>query len=656
MSKPIIKTINTFDASVGTTIYFVWNGEMAYNNHLVIYDAETMDVTWEHTYPNTHTALNHVIESGVLINSTRYAASVAVIDVTGKESDFSDKVYFVVQENPTFYFNGLSTTEINQVESSTLATTLFYSQPDGTPISSYEFFLYTVKNNQPFEQVDQSGVLTNQYKLAYTYRSFENDRLYMLRATGVNTKGVEVDTGYVTIEVHYENPNVFSRIMAEADSATGVVKYSSNIVDIESDRPSEEYTFNDGFIDLTQVALTKTFAISESNPLYPDLTITWLGIDGEYHKGGAYESASYTVRDYLNVTEIDLEGEYKQLSYPVMSMNNYQPGDFTYVKSIDLTIGNTLIQDVTASYPLRKLPMHNICDELVIRSDGSRYIKKRVGEIVINGTSVHASNTHTSTDSITGHTSIVLEFEADATYNYGHYNLVCDTMPVQEHGSKVVLQSGDGWITFYWDYTEFNIRNMDQILAWLSEHPTRILYPLKEVEYIYLDKIELPDMTNTNSVSYSDGFTIPDNATFSIRITECFKTCKILKVGDAFMLESIVYDDGYLRYKLTAYGPSGNYIIYSDPLQFMNWDEDFVTVHIRKIGGLYDLYVFVESEDPDPKRDIWFTSSEPGLAQNTDLWIDIPYTQSHIGKDEVVRVYQSAEPSGLNNESIWIGD
>ena len=52
MAKPIIKEIEAFDASQETYVEFLWSGNAAYNNRMVIYDADTMLSVYDHTYSN----------------------------------------------------------------------------------------------------------------------------------------------------------------------------------------------------------------------------------------------------------------------------------------------------------------------------------------------------------------------------------------------------------------------------------------------------------------------------------------------------------------------------------------------------------------------------------------------------------------------------
>lgn len=166
---------------------------------------------------------------------------------------------------------------------------------------------------------------------------------------------------------------------------------------------------------------------------------------------------------------------------------------------------------------------------------------------------------------------------------------------------------------------------------------------------------------NTQSVRYSKNFIIPDeNATVSVRMRDAYKTQEVLRlqVGqtDTVVLSSIIYDDESLRYKLVVYGPLSDYIIYSEPLIFDSWD--IITVHIRRVNGVYGLYVFVTENQPDPPRNYWFMEGEPLVdrTEEGDIWINKQYKNTWISKDVMVRYYQDDEPTDIDDQNVWIGN
>ncbi len=413
MAKPSIKTIDAFDASQEKYVEFAWTGKAAYNNRLVIFNADSMAVVYDHTYSSNYYKLNHKIPSGTLTNGIKYAAQITVIDSTGAYSDPSEKYFFWVLESPTFFFEGLSSTNLNTIDVPTYIASLKYTQSNNVGLTSYQFFLY----NSTKELLDSSEIMQNTHgALTYTYRSLENNTVYYIRATGFNARSVPVDTGYVQLMASYINPNLYTRFYASVNRIVGTVNYYTNIISIESDIDTDEYSFDEGCVDLTG---------------------------------------------------------------------------------------------------------------------------------------------------------------------------------------------------------------------------------------------------NLNSVRYSRNFTISEDCTISVRMKEAYKTAQILRVqnglNERLLLESLIDDNGVLRYKLTVHGVS-EYIIYSGGYVFDHYD--MVTVHIRRINGIYDLYVFVTDMDPDPPHNMWFMLNEPPYneTQYNDIWLNINYPTSYIDKDSVVRFYQPSRPLGGSNQNIWIGN
>ena len=658
MAKPIIKTITPFDASSSYRVNFIWTGNMAYTNRIIIYDADTMLAMYDNTYEPVHSLLYHDIPAGVLLNSRKYAVVISVTDVVGVVSEFSDKYYFWCMKSPSFYFENLDATGQNYIYNSVYEATLHYSQDDDVPLSKFRFFLY----DSTKELLDKSDEITysDEDSLRYTFRSLETNTVYYIRASGYNARNVPVDTGDVLLIVTYENPSLYATFYANVNKTIGVVDYYSNIVDIESDRPSEEYTFENSYIDLTGSDPNKVMIITESNSLYPDMEVTWISLSGEILTGHVLDGPTFEIHDYKEVKQITLSGESVLTSKPEISLNNYRKGRYVYVDRCNLTIDGTLITNILDSYPLRRLLSNNICDSVTIMQNGNRVLHRRIEETVINERTVPLSTGVTRNNY--GRDMFTIYYDVGTTCIYGTENLMCDALPTTGDTSRVEIMP-DNTLAIMWDYTELPVTDYVSAMQWLALHPVLVLFPLAEPMTIYLSNVTLPKLANVNSVRYSKNFVIPaDNATFSIRMVECFKTCEVLRVQtegvDVFVVDSIIYDDYYLRYKLTVFGPTSNYIIYSEPLQFRNWENDIVTLHVRRINGIYDMYVFVTIEEPDPDRNIWFMISDPPeyMTQNTDLWLDLDYPIPYIDKTHVVRIYQPNEPMGLSVQSIWIGD
>lgn len=650
-TKPIIKTMAPFDAGQSYTLSFVWKGNMAYNNRLVIYDSDTQYIVYDHTYPTNYYKLTHEIPPNTLVNGKKYQAQIQVIDKDGIISEPSDKNTFWVLASPTFYIEGLSSTGENEVDASSYIANIYFSQENNDKLDTCQFFLYSSVK----ELLDSSSLLQGDTKSSYTFRSLENDTNYYIRATGYTKKNIPLDTGYILISVHYTDPSFYSRMYASVNRVIGTVDYHTNIVNIESDQGSSAYEYDDGCVDFTGCNPNATLVIATDSALNPQVKVEYLDINGGYNY--VVGNGSVTVSSYSQVDKIEIHGKTRMINSPTVSLYNYLHGSYEYIPQINLSIGDTVIQNVTSSLPMRELPINNTMDKFILESTGKRTFYRSVGEYDITS-KLTPSKTESKTNNL-GHNIFITYFDIDGRKNDGASNLVCNDVPVNNERTCVFLTS-DGALGLQFDETETLVTNLSSAMTWLQSHPLKVLYPLARTEVIPLEPIVMPSMKNVNSVRYSTNFVIPaDNATFSLRMKEAFKTSEIMRVQKddkiTFIVSSMIYDDGTLRYKLQVFGPFSDYIIYSEPLVFKRWD--FVTLHIRRINGLYGMTVFITEVDPNALHNVWYMTSTPhDNTQDKDLWFDLNYPITYVDKDTAVKYYQDEKPTGAEPyKTLWIG-
>lgn len=247
MAKPTINKIIPFDACIGAKITMTYFGDMAYSNTVIVYDAESMSKVFEDTIVSF--SLDHNIPSYALQNGMKYAIQSQVFDREGIPSALSDKQYFWCFETPSFYFSNLTYGDI--IKSASYNATLIYEQADWEDISSYKFQIY----NSSKVLLNESSVFYNSDDISYSFRGLENENVYYIRCIGSTVNCMELDTGFIKIDVRYDNPNTYARIYAECDKHTGIVNYRTNFKAIES-AGNEKYDYNNGVIDLVDKTLT----------------------------------------------------------------------------------------------------------------------------------------------------------------------------------------------------------------------------------------------------------------------------------------------------------------------------------------------------------------------------------------------------------------
>ena len=226
------------------------------------------------------------------------------------------------------------------------------------------------------------------------------------------------------------------------------------------------------------------------------------------------------------------------------------------------------------------------------------------------------------------------------------------------------IQLDTGYIKIFVNYE--NLEDYKLIQAECNDKNSIVTYQTNFVvinpsdtttEYKYDNGwINLVDKT----LVYDKDFIVNGNFTMSIRGKGMYRNQTIIRPSnenEGFTLSSYIYDSGQMRYKLTVPNGICNYILYSKPI--MPEEQDIVTIHIRRINNVYQLYCFVELGEQE-LQNMWFGSVQPSLTQmdNYDIWINTDNEGTvRIDKNDVNIFYQKEEPILLvkNDYDIWIG-
>lgn len=641
MAKPIIKTIQAYDARQAKTIEFVYSGNMAYNNTMVIYDAETQRKVYDDTYPTEHWRLDHVIPGGILQNDHKYAVTVQVIDMNGQASAVSDKYYFWTISAPTFKLLDLDPDIDNKVYNSSLTLNVQYTQDFLETLSWIKFHLYN-DHKQPLQETNEDYTR----KLTYTFKALENNATYFVRATGFTTRGLTLDTGYVKISIHYQNPTAYTRVQAEVDERTGFVNYSSNLVVISPTR--NNYNYSEGHIDLTTVDLKKQISISAQSTLMPSMDVHWNNTQGAFNIEEIKRAAEgVVISNYRTVKKIIIYGASQQEQIK-------QPGDFAEINNItvcDMYINGELFPNVNDGFRMSKLA--TCSDSLIIENDGSRKLIRRVGNY-----------TFTITDS-----AVKTEKYADKFVTYyalgglkgvSEYNVMCTCLPVMsDNRTHISIDPITGYIKIVW-LEDTGVIDEDDARAFFGNNEVTIQYPLALPEIHILNSLIMPsEIDNHNYVRYDNNFVLPENATFKMKMRNCRRDGKFLRVmsgeENGFVLSGIVYEDFAFRFKLTVFNNGGsNSIQYSKALTIDH--NDTVNIVIRRVNGLYALYVQSIEDSSDEDNGLWIGVQQPTEAEVREIWLDLDRDFTHVTKDEMQRFYSAHKPAGMTNFNIWIGE
>lgn len=241
MAKPIIKTFAAPDATKPFTVGFVWNGERAYYNRVMISDNKTNAVKYDQKIETYN--LYQTIAANSLTNGGTWVVQVSVFYRNPNnttefiESELSDKVLFVTRTTPTFSFADLDPTGENKVGVANYQASIAYYSKENEPITDYYFYLYDASKKFLFK----SDRFTDQSNLTYTFRSLDNMTNYFIRCQAITHHGIELDTGLVMIHVKYMNPSTYSRIYATPIPDRGCIEVGSNLIVIQNNSDAVWY-------------------------------------------------------------------------------------------------------------------------------------------------------------------------------------------------------------------------------------------------------------------------------------------------------------------------------------------------------------------------------------------------------------------------------
>lgn len=642
MAKPIVKPIAAFDATQDCIVSFVWSGNMAYNNRLTIYEAETQAIIYQHTYDEKYYALDHVIPAKQLANDSKYCLQIEVIDIDGNISSPSDKIYFWTVTKPKLYFSDLQ--EDALINSSSLRLELEYDNQDGfEDLAFIRYHLYD-SNKRVVKETDEDKSCS----LTYTFRALANNTSYYVRVTAMTIHNMALDTGYVRIKVSYRNPNSYARLYVENDEHTGFVHYKSNIVVISPDR--DNYDYDGGYIDLSEPNSEMTFHLSTISATHPGLSVSYINLDDMSKKMTVEDGNSdILIQGYQQIKSISLFGRTEPQIGDLPNQNNY----LRSVENCKLVINNHELEDITDGFALRGLPSSN-GDSLDINAqNGNRQITIRTGFHIFADTD-KAVYTEQLED------AFVTYYAVNARIRGLAQDIYCDQIAVNSgSGTTISLDPETGYLKIVWR-ADSGVTNETEAQRFFADYHPSVIYPLQKETVYQLSSVSIPDSTNQNILRYSSNFKIPsDSASFVIKMTQCYRTVDLMRVFKGkqitFLLRAMFdEEDATVRFKLTVYGSGSNYTMYSDALDVD--PEDIVYICIKRKLGVYSLTAF--KDDEPIAAGLWLTKDMPtlGLHEN-DAWIDLEQGEIYIDKAvSQLTNYCSEEPDNDELYTVWIGD
>lgn len=249
--QAIIYKILPFDASLGTTIKFLWNGNQVFKNRCIIKNNDTNETVYDKTI--TSFKLEHTIDldSATLVNGVKYEAFITVFDKDNNESDIQPLgTSFLCIKTPVFQFSNII--EGQTIKSSSYEFTLEYSQENNELLDSWSITVYTKSHTI----LTSSGVKYDTSNLKYLISGFSNNTEYIVKAEGQTVNGMILSTDDITITVSYSSSSIFSMLDPVNVKERGAIYLRSNIVSSEGKLEKEGSYIDNEYLDLRDNVLT----------------------------------------------------------------------------------------------------------------------------------------------------------------------------------------------------------------------------------------------------------------------------------------------------------------------------------------------------------------------------------------------------------------
>ena len=359
--QAIIYQILPFDATVGATIKFKWDGNQVFKNRCIIRNNDTNEVVYDNTVESFK--LEHVIDLSLatLINGQSYVAYITVFDQSGAESDIQPMgSQFLCLTTPIFRFSNV--TDGQTISASSYAFALEYAQVDGELLDSWSIKVYTKSGTE----LATSGLKYDTSALSYTISGFDNNAEYIVRGTGETVNGIIVDTGDINITVYFQQTGIFSTLEPINVRERGAIYLTSNVVSAEGSTTNEPVFIDNEYIDLTDDALVYDSGFEFDDDF--SLVLKFYGMNPNdvvlrlYDADGTYQ-ATVTYR-ITKVTENDVvvTKSYFELMITSGGLDSvYYSNKLDLIDSTDI-IGVALLRQ----NGLYAIVIHNYTDEEVI--------------------------------------------------------------------------------------------------------------------------------------------------------------------------------------------------------------------------------------------------------------------------------------------------
>lgn len=231
MAKPVLFPISAFDATKDQVLSFTYSGNPITKCEAVFYNNETGASVYGEGVYSVGQKLEYRLAAGSLSNSnTPYNVKLRVYDLITDASEYSDLVQFYCVAKPTFKFNGLNSSAVNDIANSRTVLKVSYTPAENSNEQLNSYFIGVYDAN--YNQIVASDTYFNA-ELPYDVAGLQNGVTYYVRAIGQTQHNMTLDTGYVGLRANYAVSSTYSHLLLTNDYQHATVDVKSNISAVE---------------------------------------------------------------------------------------------------------------------------------------------------------------------------------------------------------------------------------------------------------------------------------------------------------------------------------------------------------------------------------------------------------------------------------------
>lgn len=248
LPTPVIAKILPFDPTNDYILKFTYSGNQIYKNRVVIKEYDTNKSIYDLTLSTMK--LEHLINANTLVAGNQYIVQIQVFDIDNNSSQLSSPVLFYCLTTPQFSFSNLTNGEVYRNASKELKIT--YSQLEGENLRSYQYMQYSIDKTL----IKSSDVFYSNTISPYTFYNLENNTVYYFRAIGETVNGIQLDTGYIEIDISYKTMPANIIFDVKNNYCEGYITLNSGIKTVEYEFENDNYVLEDDLLKMWDNSLT----------------------------------------------------------------------------------------------------------------------------------------------------------------------------------------------------------------------------------------------------------------------------------------------------------------------------------------------------------------------------------------------------------------